>query len=110
MLRLLLMRLSQLPARRTDGVWPRKCCAVLCGTLASPRSWRTAISLVKTTDDVGLMLADPGARLLALWGMRDRWWRLGQDAAEEEAQGPSASGRTPEGIRVLNAATSAARP
>jgi hypothetical protein len=55
------------------------------------------------------MLADPGARLLALWAMRDRWWRLGYEAAEEEAQGIGASARTPEGDRVVNEATSSAR-
>jgi hypothetical protein len=44
-----------------------------------------AAHLIKAIDDVGMTLADPGARLLAVWAMRDRWWQSGQDAAEEEA-------------------------
>ncbi|MEH1054956.1 hypothetical protein V6U89_07040 [Micromonospora sp. CPCC 206171] len=60
-----------------------------------------AAYLIKACDDVGLMVADPGARLLALWAMRDRWWWLGQDAAEEEAQGIGGSARTPDGDRIV---------
>jgi hypothetical protein len=68
-----------------------------------------AAHLMKATDDVGLQLADPGARLLALWAMRGRWQRLGQQAAEEEAQGAGASGHTPEGNRILTEAGRSAR-
>jgi len=60
-----------------------------------------AAHLIKATDDVGLMVADPGARLLALWAMRDRWQRLGQEAAEEQAQGIGGSARTPEGASIV---------
>jgi hypothetical protein len=60
-----------------------------------------AAHLIKATDDVGLTVADPGARLLALWAMRDRWQRLGQEAAEEQAQGIGGSARTPEGDRIV---------
>jgi hypothetical protein len=63
-----------------------------------------AAHLMKATDDVGLHLADPGARLLALWSMRDFWRRLGSLAAEEETQGAGAYGRTPEGERILSEA------
>lgn len=56
-----------------------------------------------------LQLADPGARLLALWAMRGRSQRLGQQAAEEEAQGAGASRHTPEGNRILGEAARSAR-
>jgi hypothetical protein len=46
-----------------------------------------AASIMRATDDVGLQIADPGARLLALWDMRSSWQRLGRLAAEEEVQG-----------------------
>jgi hypothetical protein len=57
--------------------------------------------LIKAIDDVGLTLADPGARLIAVWAMRDRWWQLGQDAAEEEVQGIGGSTRTRDGDRIV---------
>jgi hypothetical protein len=60
--------------------------------------------LIRATDDVGLMVADPGARLLALWGMRSRWQRLGHEAAEEQAHGVGGSLRSQDGLRIVEEA------
>ncbi len=63
-----------------------------------------AAHLLKSTDDVGLMVADPGARLFALWAMRGAWQQLGQEAAEEQWQGIGGSARTAEGKRIVTEA------
>lgn len=61
--------------------------------------------LLRTLDDIGLHLSDPRARAGALWATRRDWAALRFDAAEEVAQGPGHSGRTPEGAGVLGRAS-----
>lgn len=104
--------LSALSAASAAATRRRKANEFLASELKRPGHSVVLIGaghLVKSLNDATLNFADPSARLLALWALRDEWRDLRRQAAEEEAQGPGASGVTQEGNNVLAAASNRAR-